>query len=339
VTRSVMLLGAGASAASDFHLPTMSGFFATDLSAQPELAKFLATLYPGQPPEAYNLEEVLGFVDLSRNRDPLWALHAGAVAHRIDARLLFDLLFQYVRLRLAPRMDRACSLHTRLFKSLEPRDSIVTLNYDLVADKTLQELERTPDGKQPAPDSRWVRLGDLINGQSFIGWQPVGLMPNETENGFYLKLHGSLDWIYCPTRECPNHQTFFPTNLSNPAGSEEGKPCRSCGTSLRTFLIPPVAVKRLDDSGRLALLWNLTLREIQRADRLVVIGVSFAPSDFELRWLLRQAVLLRDSRSLEVHLVNPSDDDRAEARKILPGIGHAIIEYDSVEKYLAHVGR
>lgn len=54
--------------------------------------------------------------------------------------------------------------------------------------------------------------------------------------------------------------------------------------------------------------------------------------------LLRQAILLRGSRALEVHLVNPSPNHRAEAREILPGIGHSVLEHESVEKYLAHVG-
>ena len=86
----------------------------------------------------------------------------------------------------------------------------------------------------------------------------------------------------------------------------------------------------------MAFLWNLALRQLISADKIVVIGVSFAPSDFELRWLVRQAIALRSSPGYELHVVNPSKDHRDEVISAFPGTEKSINEYGSVSDYIEH---
>lgn len=112
-------------------------------------------------------------------------------------------------------------------------------------------------------------------------------------------------------------------------------PCRYCGASLKTFLVPPVATKRLKDTGRMAFLWNIALRQLINADRIVVIGISFAPSDFELRWLVRQAIELRTNPRYELHVVNPKSADRQNVIAVFPGRDREVYEYESVLDYIA----
>jgi hypothetical protein len=69
--KRVMILGAGASAASDFHLPVMSGFFGPNKEAYSELFRFLDWFYPDIPAGCYNLEKVLAFLELSKTRLPI----------------------------------------------------------------------------------------------------------------------------------------------------------------------------------------------------------------------------------------------------------------------------
>jgi hypothetical protein len=171
---------------------------------------------------------------------------------------------------------------------------------------------------------------------------PPTLMPDEREKGFYLKLHGSLDWLYCPHSGCFNNMNVFPLTTAPEhlvGGQAEGEPCRFCGASLQILLIPPVATKRLEDRGRLAFLWNLAFREIRSASRFVVIGLSLAPTDFELRWLIRQAIEGRDGTPLEVHIVNPEEKDRLNIVGALPGRGHIVYEYESIRDYLASASK
>jgi hypothetical protein len=85
----------------------------------------------------------------------------------------------------------------------------------------------------------------------------------------------------------------------------------------------------------MALLWNLALREIRAAAELVVIGLSFAPTDFELRWLVREAVTARAKGSpLTVTIADPSPESRNRIATLLPrgaGLGR---HFRSLQEYV-----
>ena len=67
-----------------------------------------------------------------------------------------------------------------------------------------------------------------------------------------------------------------------------------------------------------------------------MIGISFAPSDFELKWLIRQAIELRQDKHYELHVVNPSKEDRQNIIKLLPSTDRSVYEYESVQDYIDH---
>lgn len=180
------------------------------------------------------------------------------------------------------------------------------------------------------------KLSGLLGYLNLWNDPPPSLLPREQEYGFYIKLHGSLDWLYCPNNGCPNNSRIFSLSVAVLAdGQREGMPCRICGSALRTFIIPPVATKRLEDKGPLAFLWNLALRELTIATSISIIGISFAPTDFELRWLVRQAMELRQNRLLELHIVNKSFQHRKDIRTVFPGNIEKIFEYECLADYIA----
>lgn len=186
------------------------------------------------------------------------------------------------------------------------------------------------------PATRIGKLPGMIGRLALWGQTPPGLLPWEQEQGFYLKLHGSLDWLYCPNPACANNANIFSLSASaaSAAGQRAGAPCRLCGSALRMMIVPPVATKRMEDRGRLAFLWNVALRELLAADRIVIVGLSFAPSDFELKWLLRAALIGRTS-SLTIALVNPSDEARQAGRSIIPRGAFTIAEFSSLTAFVS----
>lgn len=331
---TVLIVGAGLSSASDARLPTMRGFFGPELSTRPELLAFLKWFYPGQSQEMYNLEEVMSFLHLSSTRLPLWRDRRQPGQLRSNGSL-YESLLSYVRDRLAISPGTICTLHRRLFETLSQRDSIISFNYDLIADNALLAIEPKQNNR-PDQDTRMGKVSGLLGRLNLWNDPPPSLLPRERNWGFYLKLHGSLDWLYCETEGCENNANIFALSVSELAdGQEEGMPCRFCGASLRTFIVPPVATKRLKDTGRMAFLWNIALRQLISADRIVVVGISFAPSDFELRWLVRQAIELRETAGYELHVVNPSSDDRQNTIAVFPGADRKVCEHDSVAEYIA----
>jgi hypothetical protein len=331
---TVLIIGSGLSAASDFHLPTMRGFFGPDLESHHQLWEFLNWLYPHQSPEDYNLEEVMSFLNLSNNRLPLWGSSLRAVA-TANSSTLYDELLEYVKTRLAIEPRSVCGTHRRLFQTLAEQDTIISFNYDLVADNALLDIEPR-EHNRPLQDSRMGKLSGLLGRLDIWSDPPPSLMPREQNWGFYLKLHGSLDWLHCETPGCTNNVNLFALGVAELSeGQHEGMPCRYCGAALKTFIVPPIATKRMEDRSRMAFLWNLALRELISAHRIDVIGLSFAPSDFELRWLVRQAVALRPNQHYELHVVNQSKEHRTRINTSFPGPGKTLFEYPTINDYLA----
>jgi len=334
-SKTILLLGAGASKASDFRLPTMRGFF--DLAQVPEnLKEFLKIFYPAMLVEEFDLEEVLTHLTLSVRRLPSW-IPDERVQHSIGVHYPLGDLLWYVGRRLAIDPTKICSRHAALFRRLEARDSVLTLNYDLVADQALSVLDRDPnDEARFRRFSRMDKLADLVGDARLLGGEPMALLPEEHEGGFYLKLHGSLDWLYCPNTGCPNWKRFYPLSGERiKEGQKAGSPCRLCGSIIRSVIVAPLPEKAQVFEGRFGILWNLALRELQQATRIVVIGVSLARSDFELSWLIRLSGMTRFHK-LDLVVVNPNESDRAAARRLFgtSRLGTNVEEFEDVDEFL-----
>jgi hypothetical protein len=294
------------------------------------LAAFLQWFYPRGDVVEYNLEEVLSFIYLSEARTPTWfgediaATRAPVFSYRA--------LLKYVQetLHIDP-VSPPCNKHMTLFKRLCPQDTVLSVNYDVIADEALKSVEKDSDGKLPRP-SRMAKMSALVGQANFMGGEPPALLEVEREWGFYLKLHGSLDWLYCSNRQCPNNWRFYCVGVESFQDQAAGQSCRLCGWPIQVFIVPPLLAKTLDATGRLAFLWNLALRELASATEVTIIGLSFVPSDIELKWLVRQANALRKS-PVSLEIVNPNAVDR-EAGLALFGETRAIRLFSTLDDYL-----
>jgi len=105
------------------------------------------------------------------------------------------------------------------------------------------------------------------------------------------------------------------------------------------MIVPPITVKRLEERGRIAFLWNLALRELRRAGNIALIGASLAPTDFELRWLIREGVGFERKCTVHVQIVNPDQSHRKAISSILASDVCDVAEYTDLEEYLATRGK
>jgi hypothetical protein len=332
-TRTVLMLGSGASRGSEFELPTMDGFFVGGAALPGNLDDFLAWFYPNRPRDAYNLEEVLAYLDISRTRLPLWGLR-DPIIHRFDKEELYTSLLEYVKTRLDIPPGAICPVHEQLIESLDDRDSILSLNYDLVVDRILRRQEVIADYPGHPGFGRLGKLAGLVGYWMQSIYPGPTLHRQEREKGFYLKLHGSLDWFYCLTPGCQNNTSIYPAGVWEATARFDRTPCRNCGAALVTYIVPPVATKRLEDRSRMAFIWHLALQELAAADKIAIIGLSFAATDFELRWLLRQAIALSRNGAPVLHLVNPNEGHRRAVVEMLPEPIRQIEHFESLEDYL-----
>jgi len=176
----------------------------------------------------------------------------------------------------------------------------------------------------------------LLARGAVLGGPRPSLLPNQVEAGFYLKLHGSLDWLYCVNQECPSHRQFFANWMDNKAvHNNPGDPCEMCGSALVSVLVPPTMMKSFTQFPKLGLLWSLAHRELSTADRIVVFGLSFAASDYYLRWLFRSAITERASQP-EIFNINKDNEDkgtRASGKAIIELTGIQPVGCEAVDEY------
>ena len=292
--KTVFVLGAGASKASDFKLPVMKGFLANVRKHDPReahLYQYLKATLPSVPLSRLNLEEVFTQIELD--------LCGFASIKGLPQEILVTAkrqLLDYVRRRLDIRKNGAvpiCRMHQRFLNhilSRKPCATILTLNYDLVVDVTLHD-----DGTEDR-GILWLSYG-LLDRNLSVDFERPTLSPTEEGFGYYLKLHGSLDWAFCPNPRCANHQLFFPYRLGyvDPPYCA-GDPCKLCGTSLEWVIVPPTMQKSFETFPKLGLVWRLAHEELKKATKVVFWGVSLAASDYYLHWLIRSSLVYRDPK-------------------------------------------
>lgn len=292
LNKAVYFLGAGASKASDFKLPCLGDFFKGDFKKEkyPNLYNFVERYFPNAKLENLNLEEVVTFLDLST--DEFGKFGNEIVPNLYSARNEFG-KFVYDKLNYKTISGRNwCGKHKRFLEKLNEQDSIITLNYDLILDNTLFEIQKYWEPKE----SRILRrMYDVLESTTrfWRGDRPT-IYEKDKSLGHLLKLHGSINWFYCPKEMCVHHQAFYPDWIDEKTVFiSPGDLCKACGTPLVPVIIPPTISKSFLEFPKLGFLWSLAYRELNKADKIVIIGVSFAPSDYYLRWLFKSSVALK----------------------------------------------
>jgi len=75
-------------------------------------------------------------------------------------------------------------------------------------------------------------------------------------------------------------------------------------------IVPPTMYKVFEKFPKLGFIWSLAKKELFKANKIVIIGVSFAPSDYYLRWLFKSALALLKLRPEipTIEVVNTDED-------------------------------
>src|SRR4030095_12783889 len=111
-----------------------------------------------------------------------------------------------------------------------------------------------------------------------------------------LKLHGSLNWLYCP--RCDELDVTLQKSgamkiLNDPAAGR----CRGayCTSRYEAVLVGPSLEQRYENRI-LSDSWTLAEQALAKADRLVVIGYSLPEADYLIRALLARHFSRRSER-------------------------------------------
>jgi hypothetical protein len=206
-------------------------------------------------------------------------------------------LLDWITLEMKARcMGQHCGHLRRLFRDLGPQDTVISFNWDTLADATL----------------------DLLDTVQYRNYTRMMSDPRiRPDSGLFIKLHGSVNWWTCPNTLCRNHRSIvLQHDPGEPPGRRTSRPlwdesegkCSLCGKRLEPALVPPTSRKLLDRGSQFHRFWMHARKRVLDADRLVVIGYSLPITDVHAEWLLREATLYSRPPH-EVILVDPETID------------------------------
>lgn len=152
------------------------------------------------------------------------------------------------------------------------KTAFISFNYDIIIDNVLAGLRNT--------DNLFLDYGiDFINED----WEP----PIGSSIPLF-KIHGSLNWLYCPTCNKMEYTYDEKKRVYNSICKVER--CKQCKMALEPVIVPPTYYKDMN---------NLFIQEIflnaesalREAEDIIFCGYSFPDSDIHLKYILKRAEL------------------------------------------------
>lgn len=190
------------------------------------------------------------------------------------------------------------NLYARLVSSLQPGDTILTLNYDTLLDSALVNAGWDPTHGYA-----------LIGGNAKITWTRNEPEPAEALAGVkLLKLHGSLNWYVRGSFK--KLARIFETKPTKVLISK--RPRTNEYSGLVRQIVPPIYGKFFAHR-HWRQLWSVAHAALIDAEALVVIGCSLVATDFHLTGMLSHAMKQRKSEDNPFDLVVAVD--RARVRR------------------------
>lgn len=189
--------------------------------------------------------------------------------------------------------------------TLQPKNTIITFNYDTLLEESLEEI------------SVPYNLG-ILDSDISIEHDSNNLIYKQSLTGLsILKLHGSMNWAMS-YKAHENHQ--------NRSSSDKTYPCiRIYKTATDLFrddahrydqlILEPPTWNKGKSAPILQLLWDKSIEALSTATRVFIIGYSIPETDMHFKYLMASG--LANNISLEeIIIVNPAFDDAQESEAL-----------------------
>ncbi|TET77633.1 hypothetical protein E3J38_09690 [candidate division TA06 bacterium] len=250
-------------------------------------------------------EEALGMTELALDREESFKGFGMTPARPDLQRLREDLIF-LIAIILKEKLSGESKHHIQLVDRLDRenrllRTGFISLNYDILVDNALME---------PHP-RYYLDYGIEYTNYDFLQSHPwYWERPIPEKSVTLCKLHGSLNWLYCPT--CIT-LTLTPKEKRVATLIDKPHPCDACGTDTVPIIIPPTFFKVMSNFY-LQQVWRKAENLLHQAARIIFCGYSFPDADIHVKYLLKRVELNR-SHPPEVFVVNECEEKSEYERK------------------------
>ncbi len=228
--------------------------------------------------------------------------------------------------------------YDELFRKIYDQDgqlpTVISLNYDLIADNTMFRIEEQSGGGVP-------------NYACEIDTPAYKARPRGT---LLLKIHGSLNWLYCPGCHRLDvgmsgrgfskvlDEVYEQVRLGDRYGCTSS-PCPACDTPVQPVMVTPTQLKDYRNP-HLARVWYLAEMALRQAQRAIFIGYSLPDDDLHVIYLLKRGLHHLKAENITVVEYGGQPLDQSEVGKRYRAIFSPNIQWfsDGFEHYVATLG-
>lgn len=314
--QTVIFLGAGASKAdgAPIQLELFRGFFEScreqgPYSSTNEMKRELSTYFEwmwGIDVDQGNLsaarfptfEEALGLLELAESKGEFFRGFGGLSQNATRGKELRAHLISLIAVYLEKKLRIGGNYHLALVNQLRDQECLeqtafISLNYDILIDNSL-----------------------ILQGATGIDYAVAFNNQNNPQRPRaipLLKLHGSLNWLYCPTCNALDHYPGEKIAAQLTDHPHRGV-CDRCQEPRVPIIIPPTFFKVMSNVY-LQLIWKRAEEELKRAGRIIFCGYSFPEADMHIKYLLKRAEVNRMGEAPKVFIVNEHPDKTEQQRQ------------------------
>lgn len=275
-------------------------------------------------------EEILTLVDVALLKQEEFSYYWNRTKLLELREALVYCIAKILKIKLQPREEEnPTPQYHRLFvqnilnerRQIDPSDySFISLNYDILLDYALIDLY-----------PRW----HVDYGISFRKFHE----PHPDQGIKLLKLHGSLNWMFCPV--CNTMKLNLKGKIADIVISEE-IPCDLDDAAQRPVIIPPTWLK-VYDNAYLVKIWLEAEHTLRRANEVFFIGYSLPESDIHVRYLLKKSLFRKDTPPRIVVITSPRNKEGSDLHRRYERF-FGVVEYhpvgfesfsSDVEKYIS----
>lgn len=282
---SVVIIGAGfSSAVTDGKTPLMQTFFDRLGASRFSLLKKFVEEMAGNLAEA-NVESVLLKFHQIRT-SPFGAIKGWADHWIQNLPQIEKELSEYTLMRFGDCFDISYDNWAKnLIAECKPSTSIISMNYDNIAERILSNRAETIHSSAPNFTCPHCKMRMLL--RVACSCEDRREISESDWRGAVIKLHGSISWKRCLNRNCCSFDCLVADEHCQPF-----KPCQcpACGESCGPVLIMPTMNKDLSGTREIQTMWQAAYQAITDADNLWLFGFSMPTSDGLFAQLMRQSI-------------------------------------------------
>jgi len=224
-------------------------------------------------------EEALGIAELAVSRKESlrnFDLETNAGSNNLRS-VRQNLIFLMAEI-INKKLKEKSIYHTQLVTNLHKKELLheicfVSSNYDILIDNVLTEMY---------PQYHLDYSTDFANFSLEKKWHE----PDKEKSIQLHKLHGSLNWLFCPT--C-NNLTLTPKEkgVIKLLTRYKDSMCGFCGSVYLPLIVPPTYYKDLTNVF-LSNIWNKCEETLRDVDHVIFCGYSFPDADLNVKYLFKR---------------------------------------------------